>query len=59
VAELVARGLTNRQIADRLVVTERTAAAHVEHILDKLGVASRAQIAVWASERGLLTTRSN
>ncbi len=58
VAVLVAQGLTNRQIADRLVVTERAVAAHVEHILDKLGVGSRAQIAVWASERGLLTTRS-
>ena len=58
VAVLVGRGLTNRQIADRLVITERAAAAHVEHILDKLSVGSRAQIAVWASERGILTTRS-
>jgi non-specific serine/threonine protein kinase len=54
VAILIAQGLTNRQIAARLVVTERAAAAHVERILDKLGVGSRAQIAVWASERGLL-----
>jgi non-specific serine/threonine protein kinase len=57
VAVLVAQGLTNRQIAERLVVTERAAAAHVEHILNKLGVGSRTQIAVWISERGLLAER--
>ena len=56
---LIAQGLTSHQIAERLVVTERTAAAHVERILDKLGVSSRAQIAVWVSEHGLLATRSN
>jgi non-specific serine/threonine protein kinase len=54
VAVLVAQGLTNRQIAERLVVSERAAAAHVENILNKLGVSSRTQIAVWASEHGLL-----
>src|SRR5262252_6742603 len=58
VAALVGQGLTNRQIAERLVVTERAAAAHVERILDKLGVGSRVQIAVWASEHGLIATRS-
>jgi len=58
VAVLVGLGLTNRQIAERLVITERAAGAHIEHILDKLNVGSRAQIAVWASERGLLTSRS-
>jgi len=46
-------------IAERLIVTERAAAAHVENILDKLGISSRAQIAVWASEHGPLTARSN
>jgi non-specific serine/threonine protein kinase len=59
VALLVAQGLTNRQIADHLVITERTAGAHIEHILDKLSVGSRAQIAVWASERGLLAPRGD
>jgi predicted ATPase/DNA-binding CsgD family transcriptional regulator/Tfp pilus assembly protein PilF len=59
VAALVGQGLTNRQIAERLVVTERAAAAHVERILDKLGVGSRVQIAVWASEHGLIATRSD
>ena len=44
IAELVARGLTNRQIAETLVISERTADAHVEHIRTKLGVRSRAQI---------------
>jgi len=52
VAALLAHGLTNRQIAERLVVTERTAAAHVEHILDKLGFASRHQVGAWAAEHG-------
>jgi non-specific serine/threonine protein kinase len=59
VAVLVAQGLTNRQIGQRLVVTEAAAAKHVEHILDKLGVGTRAQIAAWVAERGLLTTRSD
>jgi predicted ATPase/DNA-binding CsgD family transcriptional regulator len=54
VAALIARGLTNRQIGTRLVITEGTAASHVVHILDKLGFSSRAQIAVWAAEHGLL-----
>jgi DNA-binding CsgD family transcriptional regulator len=53
VAALVAQGLTNRQIAARLVITERTAANHVEHILDKLELRSRVQIGVWAAEHGL------
>ena len=52
VAECIARGLTNRQIAAELVVTERTVAAHVEHILDKLDFTSRAQIAAWSVQIG-------
>ncbi|WP_346099925.1 helix-turn-helix transcriptional regulator, partial [Streptomyces olivaceiscleroticus] len=44
VAALVAAGLTNREIAERLVVSKRTADAHVEHILNKLGLTSRTQI---------------
>jgi predicted ATPase/DNA-binding CsgD family transcriptional regulator/DNA-binding XRE family transcriptional regulator len=50
VAELVARGLTNRQIADELIVTEGTAAKHVENIRAKLGVTSRTQIVRRLSE---------
>ncbi|MGH9279800.1 MAG: LuxR C-terminal-related transcriptional regulator, partial [Acidimicrobiales bacterium] len=47
VAHLVAEGLTNRQIADRLVISERTAQNHVQHILTKLGFTTRSQIAAW------------
>ncbi|MHA4852896.1 protein kinase domain-containing protein [Rhodococcus sp. MSC1_016] len=50
VARLVAQGLTNRAIADRLVISPRTAQGHVEHILTKLGFTSRAQIAAWVVE---------
>lgn len=58
VAELVAHGLTNRQIAEHLVVSERTVDSHVEHIRDKLRVRSRAQIAAWAVTHGLAPTGS-
>jgi non-specific serine/threonine protein kinase len=51
-AALIARGLTNREIAAELVITERTVMRHVEHILAKLGVRSRTQIAVWVVEHG-------
>ena len=47
VAGLVAEGLTNRQIAERLVISERTAQNHVQHILTKLGFTTRSQIAAW------------
>jgi adenylate cyclase len=57
VAALIARGRTNRQIAEELVIAERTVAAHVEHIMTKLDFASRTQIGVWAAERGLLQVR--
>jgi predicted ATPase/DNA-binding CsgD family transcriptional regulator len=53
VARLVARGLSSRNIAAALVIAERTAEAHVEHIRNKLGVRTRAQIAAWAVEHGL------
>jgi non-specific serine/threonine protein kinase len=46
VAQLVMQGLTNRRIADRLGIAERTAEGHVERIRNKLGVRSRTQIAV-------------
>jgi non-specific serine/threonine protein kinase len=54
VAALIARGLSNRQIAKELVVAEGTVALHVHHILDKLGCSSRTQVAVWAAAQGLL-----
>ena len=53
VAALIARGLTNREIAAALVVTEHTAMRHVENILAKLGLRSRTQIAAWAVAQGV------
>jgi predicted ATPase/DNA-binding CsgD family transcriptional regulator len=53
VAALVAGGRSNKEIAAALVITLGTAANHVQHILNKLGLHSRAQIAAWAVERGL------
>jgi DNA-binding NarL/FixJ family response regulator len=53
VALLIARGSTNRQIAEELVISEGTAANHVQRIRNKLGFGSRAQVATWAIERGL------
>ena len=49
VAALVGRGRSNRDIAAALVVSERTAANHVQHILTKLGFSNRAQIAAWVA----------
>ncbi|PSR70192.1 protein kinase [Nocardia sp. MDA0666] len=49
VAELVARGLSNKAIAAQLVISQRTAEGHVEHILTKLGFTSRLQIATWVA----------
>lgn len=54
VAALIAQGKSNRELAHELVVSERTIKTHVENILSKLGFASRAQIAVWAVEKGLV-----
>ncbi|MBV9578018.1 MAG: hypothetical protein JO057_05450 [Chloroflexi bacterium] len=54
VARRLGRGLTNKQIAAELVVSPATVRTHVEHILAKLDLTSRAQIAVWASRQGLL-----
>ncbi|HVH64111.1 MAG TPA: alpha/beta fold hydrolase [Candidatus Dormibacteraeota bacterium] len=47
VAQLLARGLSNREIAGRLYLSERTIDNHVHHILDKLGFDSRVQVATW------------
>ncbi|MCW2502427.1 MAG: LuxR family transcriptional regulator [Actinomycetia bacterium] len=51
IAELVAVGLTNQQIANQLVISRRTAEGHVEHILGKLGFTTRTQIAAWLLAR--------
>jgi DNA-binding NarL/FixJ family response regulator len=50
---LVAKGLSNQQIADVLVISERTARTHVSNILSKLGVASRTQAALLAIREGI------
>ena len=50
VAELIGQGMTNKEIAASLVVSQRTAESHVEHILVKLGFTSRVQIAAWLAE---------
>jgi predicted ATPase/DNA-binding NarL/FixJ family response regulator len=50
VAGLIADGLSNKAIAAKLVIAQRTVEAHVEHILDKLGFSSRTQVAAWIVE---------
>jgi DNA-binding CsgD family transcriptional regulator len=52
VASLVADGLSNRDIAVKLVITEGTVEVHVKRILSKLGFRSRSQVAVWVTEEG-------
>lgn len=49
-AELVARGMSNKEIAAAMVIANRTAEGHIEHIMTKLGFKSRAQIAAWITE---------
>src|SRR6201993_449352 len=51
VAELIENGLSNREIAERLFISKRTADGHVERILAKLGFSSRAQVAAWMARR--------
>lgn len=58
IAELVTRGLTNRQIAHLLHIAERTAENHVQHILTKLGFQSRSQIAAWTARQSLRTPQA-
>lgn len=53
VARLIARGLSNRAIAEHLVLGERTVESYVGNVLSKLNFTSRAQIAAWAVESGL------
>jgi non-specific serine/threonine protein kinase len=51
VASLVSEGLSNRDIAERLHLSERTAESHVKNICDKLGFNSRSQVAAWVAAR--------
>ncbi len=56
VAALIARGRSNGEIADELVVSKRTIEKHIAHIIMKLGVTNRAQIVRWAIETGLVNS---
>jgi non-specific serine/threonine protein kinase len=53
VSVLVARGLTNRDIAAQLFLSVRTVEVHVDHVRTKLGFRTRTQLAAWALEEGL------
>jgi DNA-binding CsgD family transcriptional regulator len=53
VVALLAEGLSNAEVARRLVISRKTAAVHVSNILSKLGMSSRAQVAAWASQGGV------
>lgn len=59
VLTLVARGYTNKQIADTLFVSEKTARNHVSHILDKLGLSRRSEAAAFAVEHKLVPLREH
>ena len=52
VAALVAEGLSNREIAARLVISQRTAETHVQNMLAKTGFSTRSQLAVWFNGQG-------
>jgi DNA-binding NarL/FixJ family response regulator len=55
VLDLLARGLSNPQICDRLVISEATAKTHVARILQKLGLRDRIQTVIYAYEMGIIT----
>jgi DNA-binding NarL/FixJ family response regulator len=52
---LIAQGKYNREIANDLILSERTVETHVSNIMLKLGFTSRRQIVLWAVKKGLLT----
>jgi DNA-binding NarL/FixJ family response regulator len=54
VLRLIARGRSNREVAERLVISPKTVGRHVENLYRKIGVSSRAAAAVFAMEHGLL-----
>jgi DNA-binding NarL/FixJ family response regulator len=55
---LIREGCTNREIGERLFISERTARTHVQNILDKLDVSTRAAAAAYAVEHGLIERHS-
>ena len=59
VLKLIANGLTNSQIAEKLVISENTVKGHVSNILSKLHLADRTQVAVYAWQRGLVDKKGS
>ena len=55
VLRLLARGLSNKEIAERLVISPKTAGNHVEHIYAKIGASNRAQASLFAMKHGLMS----
>lgn len=53
VLDLIARGLSNREIAEQMVISEKTVKTHVSNLLDKLDLADRTRAAIWALKHGL------
>ena len=49
---LLAEGLSNKDIAARLVIAQRTVETHVDHVLGKLGLTARGQVATWVAAMG-------
>ncbi|WP_275888165.1 response regulator transcription factor [Nonomuraea lactucae] len=58
VLRLAAQGLSNREIGERLVISSRTVGHHLSHVYDKTGQRTRASVAVFAIEHGLLARPS-
>ena len=58
VLRLVARGLSNREIAEQLTISRKTAGNHVEHIYSKIGVSNRARASLFAMKHGLMSDPS-
>src|SRR5205807_8918217 len=54
VLRLLARGLSNKQVAERLVITTKTAGSHIEHIYRKIDASNRAQASLFAMKHGLM-----
>lgn len=55
VLQLIARGLTNEQLGEKLFISEATVRTHVSHILGKLGLGNRTQAALWALRKGIVS----
>jgi DNA-binding CsgD family transcriptional regulator len=54
VLRLAARGLTTREVADRLFISPKTADHHIRHIYNKIGVSTRAAAALWAMQNAVV-----